>query len=503
MDFDTFKRAVDSLTDHDGTIGIMGGEPTLHPEFERFMFYLQEKLGAHRGRSRMLRPIKDFVKEHLRRDWECSRIADENGNAVYREHGARLFSNMGRAYGKYYEIITDTCNKQVLDDHINPVYHQPGLIARKDLGIPDDAWIKLRDKCWIQDEWCASITPKGAFFCEIAAGLDMLFDGPGGWEIEPEWWRREPRDFGRQLELCEWCGFALKTFSRDSSEDIDDVSPTLYGMLQKIGGQKIRRGRVNLLKTENGEIAEESKRENKRFSSGMPYLEHYEDRFSTVNSILYVREYDVVEIEDSALFGAELNKRLKESKDWILVKSKGKTVTNELDGRIKSHVLNPGTLLYSKDDAGYMALFSKRALSLRRIGFDGVAHLTSFDQFEKKWNPSKTIDLSIAFEVPPMLKSRVVSGKRYAIWGTGMAGDQAVDAIKCAEAEIVIVVDKAESKHDTLFHGNTISDPRSLVECQSEFDYLICANYNHCDEIKAQAAELGIDPSKLLLITEI
>jgi hypothetical protein len=503
MDFVTFKRAVDSLADHDGTIGIMGGEPTLHPEFERFMLYLQEKLGTHPGRSRMLRPIKNFVKEQLRRDWECSRVVDENGNTVYKEYGARLFSNMGRTYSKYYEIIADTCNKQVLDDHINPVYHQPGLVARRDLGIPDDAWIKLRDACWVQDEWCASITPKGAFFCEIAAGLDMLFGGPGGWEIKPGWWTREPGDFGRQLELCELCGFALKTFSRDSSEDIDDVSPTLYAMLQKIGGQKIGKGRINLLKIENGEIAEESKRENKRFSSGMPYLEHYEDRFNAVNSILYIQTYDVIEVSDGESFGAELNKRIKESKDWILIKSKGKAVTSSLDERIRSYILNPGTLLYSKEHNGYTALFSKRALSLRRIGFDGIAHLTTFDQLAEKWNPSKAIDISIAFDAPSGPESRVVRGKRYAIWGTGMAGDQAVDAIECAGAKTVIVADKAESKHNTLFHGSMIRAPEYLAARQSEFDYLICANYNHCDEIKAQAAELGINPSKLLLITEI
>ena len=62
--------------------------------------------------------------------------------------------------------------------------------------MPDEVWLPLRDKCWVQNEWSASITPKGAFFCEIAAALDMLFDGPGGWKIEPGWWRRTPEEFG-------------------------------------------------------------------------------------------------------------------------------------------------------------------------------------------------------------------------------------------------------------------------------------------------------------------
>jgi hypothetical protein len=31
MDFETFKKAVDSLEGFDGMVGVMGGEPTLHP----------------------------------------------------------------------------------------------------------------------------------------------------------------------------------------------------------------------------------------------------------------------------------------------------------------------------------------------------------------------------------------------------------------------------------------------------------------------------------------
>ncbi len=32
MDFETFKKAVDSLEEWDGVVGVMGGEPTILPE---------------------------------------------------------------------------------------------------------------------------------------------------------------------------------------------------------------------------------------------------------------------------------------------------------------------------------------------------------------------------------------------------------------------------------------------------------------------------------------
>ena len=39
MDFETFKKAVDSYKGFKGYVGLIGGEPTLHPEFERFLEY--------------------------------------------------------------------------------------------------------------------------------------------------------------------------------------------------------------------------------------------------------------------------------------------------------------------------------------------------------------------------------------------------------------------------------------------------------------------------------
>ena len=42
MDFETFKQAVDSLKDFPGMVGIIGGEPTVHPQFEKFANYLRE-----------------------------------------------------------------------------------------------------------------------------------------------------------------------------------------------------------------------------------------------------------------------------------------------------------------------------------------------------------------------------------------------------------------------------------------------------------------------------
>jgi len=67
MDFTTFIRAVDSMEGYHGTIGVMGGEPTLHPEFERFTRYLHAHIqkGVRKEKLSLTRPQKDFIESVL------------------------------------------------------------------------------------------------------------------------------------------------------------------------------------------------------------------------------------------------------------------------------------------------------------------------------------------------------------------------------------------------------------------------------------------------------
>jgi hypothetical protein len=514
MDFDTFKRAVDSLDGYQGIRSMMGGEPTLHPQFERFIRYLGSKFPQRK--NPMIYPQKDFIKAIHREELDNFQHIDDGVERID-VVGAGMFSNMGNTYKKHYEIINDILPFQGLNDHVNPVYHQSALITRKDLGIPDEEWLKLRDACWLQNEWSAGITPKGAFFCEVAAVLDMLFDGPGGWAIEPGWWKREPKDFGDQLHWCELCGFALDTFTRDSSEEIDDVSPTMYEMLKKVDSPKLQSGRVNLIKIENGVISEESKLENKHFSAAMPYIERYEDRFNALNSVLFAHEYNFAVIPDGENFGVEFNKLLKSSKDWIVLHSSNAKLIDDFSEQMSKYVLNPGTLHYldlskssdtrfvknaDSENDGYIALFSKNAISLREFGFDRIAHANSFAKIIAIWQPQKVVELSSKIDNANK-RLKVSKGVKYAIWGTGSAGCAAFDAIKEAGGEVAFAVDKNCTKHGCDFYGITIISPEQLLANVDEFDVLIAANYTRFPEIKREAVALGIDESKVQYINSL
>ncbi len=238
MDWLSFERAVDSLQGYDGIIGLMGGEPLLHPEFERMTIYLSKQHGMDRSMPPIYKPVDDFISTVISR---------QSANMVLnRCKGPGLWTSMPARYYKHYELIQDNFLFQNLNDHCNPSYHQPMLIARQDLGVPDEQWIKLRDDCWIQNCWSASITPRGAFFCEMAAALDTLFDGPGGWPIEPGWWKRTPDDFTDQLHWCELCGAALETTRRNANDEVDDVSAGLLTRLEEIQSPKVKKKRVVL-----------------------------------------------------------------------------------------------------------------------------------------------------------------------------------------------------------------------------------------------------------------
>lgn len=229
MDWNTFRRACESLYDFPGMIGVMGGEPTLHPNFDRFIrFYSNCFRRGSKLTENVNEPIVDICA-HRNSNWEFVKG---------RRRG--LWTSFGPGYSKHFELIRDVFEYQCVNDHKHPGKHQASQVTYKELGISDEEFITLRDNCWLQNKWSASITPKGAFFCEVAGALDMLFDGPGGWPIEQGWWRREVKDFGSQLDWCKICGFCLPVPMGPSNTEADIVSPEWDKKLDEIGSKKKR-----------------------------------------------------------------------------------------------------------------------------------------------------------------------------------------------------------------------------------------------------------------------
>ncbi|MEN6537919.1 MAG: radical SAM protein [Bryobacteraceae bacterium] len=210
MSREQFTQAVDSMIGFPQMVGLMGGEPLLHPEFEWMCEYALSKLG----------------REHL-----------------------GLWTVLPQKYAHYRDTICKTFKHIFINDHTRPdIYHAPLLVSAKEVyeklyptdpkRAKSEMW-QMIDRCWIQNSWSACINPHGAFFCEVAGAFSMLLGGPMGWPVEPGWWMRIPKDYREQMETwCTGCGAALPLKRRSSQDERDDVSPMNLERLRACGSRK-------------------------------------------------------------------------------------------------------------------------------------------------------------------------------------------------------------------------------------------------------------------------
>jgi hypothetical protein len=111
-----------------------------------------------------------------------------------------LWTSGGSSFEKHRSLIEKTFGIINYNDHESPCFHHPIMIASEEVIRDEKLRNELIDQCWVQLHWSPIITPKGAFFCEVAATLDTLLGGPGGYPIEVGWWNKNVSDFADQRE---------------------------------------------------------------------------------------------------------------------------------------------------------------------------------------------------------------------------------------------------------------------------------------------------------------
>jgi hypothetical protein len=207
MDLKTIEKALDSLDGYKGCIGLMGGEPTLHPQFMEICKLYQEKIPDRRRRE--------------------------------------LWTS-GYKWKEYEDIINETFDSDCIayNDHTHDTGKHQSLMIAADEIIDDKEFMwKLIDKCWIQNRWSASITPKGCFFCEVAGAMSYAYDGPEGYPIESGWWNKTPEQFREQiLQYCPRCSAAIPLEIGSDHEQYDYITKGNLDRLRELGSPKILAG---------------------------------------------------------------------------------------------------------------------------------------------------------------------------------------------------------------------------------------------------------------------
>jgi organic radical activating enzyme len=211
MTLDEIENGLSTLVDYPGHIGIFGGEPTMHPDFE--------------GICKLL---KKYVPVKARRElW-----------------------TMGHNWKKYKSLIKETFYDELIayNEHweYQPCFHQPLQVAIKEV-IPDSIimW-KIIENCWVQQRWSAAITPKGAFFCEVAASRAHIFDWDVGVKVKEGWWKKSLGDFTHQIHrACPKCSACLPMpMIPNDKQEYDDVSEKLLNSLVEARSPKVQSGKV-------------------------------------------------------------------------------------------------------------------------------------------------------------------------------------------------------------------------------------------------------------------
>lgn len=226
-------------------IGIIGGEPLLHPQFPELVDIMVREI-----------PEPYFRGLWTSRDWKTGHHPKWGAYApqVLRLLGPNpKYNTSGPSHRHSSGYINWNMHLPEMQ-----VHHQPILVASRDV-VADrrHRWQLIRD-CWVQRNWSSTVTPKGFFFCEVAAHLDMVLDGPGGLPLEPDVWRGdlvfvEDADGVSQptgpyaeqiLRSCESCGACLPLPGRRDAENRDDISRSNFIALEALRSPRVRRGEI-------------------------------------------------------------------------------------------------------------------------------------------------------------------------------------------------------------------------------------------------------------------
>lgn len=186
MDYPALEKAIIDTKDYPNLVGVIGGNPSLL-SMEKIKFITDTFNSVGRPKSH-------------RGWWTNNFMSQEKEDYIRANYGYINFN-----------------------PHAEPVEHSMVLVSSQSV-IPDPVERKrVRDKCWLQDKWSGSITPKGLYFCEVAGSMDMVLNANLGHPGDK--WRDPISSFKDQIDyFCDRCGVCMQLKGRMDKERRDDMT---------------------------------------------------------------------------------------------------------------------------------------------------------------------------------------------------------------------------------------------------------------------------------------
>lgn len=219
-----FQKACESLEGYFGVIGIFGGNPTLHPQFDilckilaEHFPYEQRGLWSNRAMGKIatiretFNPAVSNINVHL----------DKDAYDEFRDNWPNCFP---------IGLNQDS-------------RHSPPYVAMQDLIEDEGQRWELISNCDINQHWSAMIGVfRGelrAWFCEIAGAQSILHqhepDYPDiGTPVLKDWWKLPIEAFQYQIKLhCHACGVPLRGYgelsqAKDGTEQTTKTHANVY-----------------------------------------------------------------------------------------------------------------------------------------------------------------------------------------------------------------------------------------------------------------------------------
>lgn len=217
MSLDNARRAIDSVADYPGVVGIFGGNPALHPQFRA----ISEHLAA-------------AIPDRARRGLWANNLAG-HGDVVRRVYGyfnLNVHGNNNWAAEMHDALPGVKVWGEPTATSDGSSVHGPVAVALSDV-LPRAAerWAAIA-QCDVNQRWSPAVAQLVdgelcGFFCEVAAAWASLVGCAEAVRVPVEagWWRAPMAAWAGQVDAyCHTCGVPLRLAGRPDHDQVDDVS---------------------------------------------------------------------------------------------------------------------------------------------------------------------------------------------------------------------------------------------------------------------------------------